>query len=103
MSKTIQVSLPEEGADKYVIIRNPLFLRWKEQKKLGKQDGEADLEYSNRLLKFLVVGGNITAEDGRMLAYPLVDEDIDEFTNYTIAQVLETFRKVTEEAIVSKN
>jgi hypothetical protein len=102
MLKTIRVDLPEEGIGVYVDIRSPLGLRWKEQKALAKREDEDDIAYSCRLLRTLVVGGNLTAEDGRLLTYPLTDADIDELTNYTIAQIMTAYKEEADK-IAPKN
>lgn len=103
MIKTIRVALPEEGPDKYVEIRNPLFMRVKEQRALQQRDGEDETAYSNRLLNFVVMGGNITAEDGRFLQYPLTEADIDELTTYTISQIMNAFSEAMKSVQPSKN
>lgn len=103
MSKTIRVDLPEEGADKYVDIVNPMFMRWKEQRLMQQGDGEEALDHSTRMINFLVRGGNITAEDGRTLSYPLPSADIDELTNYTVKQVMSAFKNAADDLEPAKN
>ena len=102
MSKTIRVSLPEEGADKYLEIRNPLFLRVKEQRQLQKADDETDAQYSDRFLQSTIVNGNVTAEDGRYLQYPMTPDDIAELTGYTINAIMDAFKQASE-AVAPKN
>lgn len=103
MSKTVRVDLPEEGNSFYVEIRDPMFLRWKEQRLLQQADGEESINYSTRLLKFLVVGGNVTGDNGQQLNYPMEDNDVDELTNYAISQIMNKFKERVEEVQPTKN
>lgn len=103
MAKTIRVDLPEEGPDKYVDVRNPMFMRVKEQRLMTQRENESADAYNDRMIPFIILGGNIVAEDGRLLQYPLNEADIEELTIYTISQVMNAFKDAMKDLQPEKN
>lgn len=93
MVKTIRVYLPEDSEGKNVEILNPMHLRRKEMRMFDRKDGESDSQYGDRFLQSIIVSGNLTAEDGRPLNYPLNDADMDELTIYHTVAVSKAFEE----------
>jgi hypothetical protein len=91
----VRIDFPELGEGQFVEIRDPKYLKWKEQKEISKSftEGDADAQLSSmeKLALALIKNGYILDEDNRPIQFPLNEQTIQDVPAVVIEAVILKF------------
>lgn len=104
----VRIDLPELGEGQYVEIREPKYLKWKEEKELSKlanaaDDMEAQLTAAEKLALMIIKGGYILDEDNKPFQFPLDENSIQELPGIVIETVAKKFAELKNAGADQKN
>lgn len=94
----VRIDLPQLGEGQYVEIRDPKYLKWKEEKEITKlfkeNDMEAQLTATEKLALLLINGGYILDENNKPFQFPLDENSIQDLPGIVIETVVEKFAEL---------
>lgn len=94
----VRIDFPELGEGQYVEIREPKYLKWREEKEFSKlyKDGdmEAQLTATEKLALMLIKGGYILDEDNKPFQFPLDENTIQDLPGMVIEAVVQKFAEL---------
>lgn len=94
----IRIEFPDLGDGQFVEIRDPKYLKWKEQKEISKtfdeQDMEAQLSATEKLALALIRNGYILDEENKPFQFPLNENTIQDLPAIVIEEVAKKYAEL---------
>lgn len=94
----VRIDFPELGEGQFVEIRDPKYLKWKEQKEIAKifKDGDtgAELDASEKLVLSILKNGYILDEDNKPIQFPLDENSVQDLPSIVVEKVIQKFAEL---------